>query len=114
MFTGASWDSGIHLHDATEMAFDIANLVYNVTNELGKDRTERALRTYPKIRTDDDAVFVKGMDRMANTKHSKKTGSSMHKKYLKEYPIFRYSLRTRNIHTAVWDELDAIHEYKEN
>lgn len=51
-----------------EMNFgkDIAELVYAVTDELGRDRKERKQKTYPKIVKDDRAITLKACDRLAN------------------------------------------------
>jgi (p)ppGpp synthase/HD superfamily hydrolase len=71
---------------------EVADIIYDVTNELGKNRKERAIKTYPKIRKNPDAILVKLADRIANTKHSKETDSGMFKKYKQEYPEFRLNL----------------------
>ena len=48
----------------------IADIVYNVTNELGKNRKERSTKTYPKIASCKLSTFVKLCDRIANGKFS--------------------------------------------
>jgi (p)ppGpp synthase/HD superfamily hydrolase len=73
-----------------------ADVVYDVTNELGKNRRERAERTYPKIAANPLAVIVKVADRIANTRYSQKQGSSMYSKYCAEYPKFRNALYNAN------------------
>jgi (p)ppGpp synthase/HD superfamily hydrolase len=73
-----------------------ADVVYDVTNELGKNRTERAERTYPKIAANPLAVIVKVADRIANTRYSQSQGSSMYRKYCAEYPKFRNALYNAN------------------
>lgn len=71
-----------------------ADIVYDVTNELGKNRKERALKTYPKIAANPKAIMVKVADRMSNTTYSKDSGSSMYDKYCREFPDFKSHLYT--------------------
>lgn len=66
-----------------------ADIIYAVTNEKGKTRSERANdKYYEGIRNQPGAVFVKLCDRIANVQYSKMTGSSMFEKYRKENPNF--------------------------
>ena len=69
-----------------------ADIVYDVTNELGRNRKERAEKTYPKIRENPRAIMVKLADRIANVEYSQKRGSSMYEKYKKEYLEFDKAL----------------------
>ena len=55
---------------------DIAEIVYCVTDELGRDRNERKAKTYPKIAENSDAVYVKLCDRIANIENAKKNNNS--------------------------------------
>ena len=83
-------DTGITYNDLqTSVGSAVAEVVYDVTNELGKNRQERAERTYPKIAANPLAVIVKVADRIANTNYSKTSGSSMFGKYCAEFPKFR-------------------------
>lgn len=90
----------------------VAEIVYHVTNEKGRDRKERAMKTYIEIVKEPLAVFVKCCDRMANTTHSHNSGSSMYKKYLKEYESFRYHLKG-TLYPELWKALDILNQYKE-
>lgn len=68
----------------------IADIVYCVTDEKGKNRSERKNEKYYKeLRENKLAVFVKLADISANTLYSKLTGSSMYDKYKKEFPMFK-------------------------
>lgn len=90
-----------------EFGEEVADVVYNVTNELGKNRKERNEKTYPKIARDWRAVFVKLCDRIANQTE----GGAMNKKYQKEYIDFRNALYNPTHHLdALWQELDKINE----
>lgn len=67
----------------------VADIVYALTNEKGKNRNERANDSYYEgIRNTKGAVFVKLCDRIANVQYSKMTKSSMFEKYKKENPNF--------------------------
>ena len=72
-----------------EIGKNAAKIVYDVTDELGKNRRERAERTYPKIAANPLAVFVKLCDRIANVEYSIKEKSSMLEAYQKQWPSFR-------------------------
>ena len=67
----------------------VADIVYAVTNEKGKNRTERANdKYYEGIRNTPFATFVKLCDRIANMEYSLIKRSSMGKKYVEELPDF--------------------------
>lgn len=67
----------------------IANIIYAVTNEKGKNRSERANdKYYEGIRNTPGADFVKLCDRIANVQYSKMTKSDMFEKYKKENDDF--------------------------
>jgi (p)ppGpp synthase/HD superfamily hydrolase len=68
---------------------EVADIVYAVTNEKGKNRKERANdKYYEGIRNTPGAVFVKLCDRIANIQYSKMTGSRMFEMYRKESDDF--------------------------
>lgn len=68
----------------------IADIVYCVTDEKGKNRGERKNEKYYKELSENKlAVFVKLADLAANTLYSKLTGSSMYEKYKSEFPKFK-------------------------
>jgi (p)ppGpp synthase/HD superfamily hydrolase len=72
---------------------EVADIVYAVTNEKGKNRKERANdKYYEGIRNTPGAVFVKLCDRIANVQYSKMTGSRMFEMYKKENDHFIESL----------------------
>jgi (p)ppGpp synthase/HD superfamily hydrolase len=68
----------------------VANIIYAVTNEKGKTRSERANdKYYEGIRNTKYADFVKLCDRIANVKYSKLIGSKkMFDQYHKENEHF--------------------------
>ena len=68
---------------------EVADIVYAVTNEKGKNRKERANdKYYEGIRNTPGAVFVKLCDRIANVQYSKMTKSRMFEMYKKENENF--------------------------
>ncbi len=67
----------------------VADLVYALTNEKGRNREERANAKYYKgIQQIPYAPFIKLCDRIANFQYSKSEGSPMYGKYKREMPDF--------------------------
>lgn len=67
----------------------VADIIYALTNEKGRNRKERADEKYYKgIRDTEYADYAKLCDRIANVQYSKMTQSSMFKKYKAENPEF--------------------------
>jgi guanosine-3',5'-bis(diphosphate) 3'-pyrophosphohydrolase len=89
----------------------IAEIVYKVTDELGRNRKERKEKTLPKTRKCPNATFIKICDRIANTENSNKRGHKMAKAYDEEYVFFRRSLKVENEHNALWLRLDTLMNY---
>lgn len=68
----------------------IADIVYCLTDEKGKNRAERKNNKYYKeLSANQYAVFVKLADIAANTLYSKLMNTSMYDKYKKEFPKFK-------------------------
>lgn len=87
----------------------IANWVYLVTNESGKNRKERHQKTYPKIRTNQFAVALKLCDRIANVQFSiEMNDTGKLEMYRKEHNEFKKALWKENEHYATWLELDQL------
>ena len=64
-------DTAISYNDIkNQFGEDIAEIVYAVTDELGRNRKERKAKTYPKIRANPDAIIIKLADRIANVRNS--------------------------------------------
>ena len=80
----------------------IADIVLRVSNERGFTRKERNFRTWPKIWTNDLAIFIKLADRLANTRNSLDTGHKMYEVYKSVYPIFRYAIKVRDLYPDMW------------
>jgi guanosine-3',5'-bis(diphosphate) 3'-pyrophosphohydrolase len=75
-----------------EFGEEVAELVYAVTNELGRNRKERNERTYPKIRGNQRATALKLADRIANVEHGAINGGK-DDMYRKEFSDFESNLR---------------------
>lgn len=94
---------------------EVADIVYRVSNERGMSHKEILFKTMPKIWQSDLATFVKLCDRIANGTNSKKgedeKASRVYARYLEEYPIFRYALKT-DLYVEMWKELDLIFNYQ--
>lgn len=68
----------------------VEEIVYNVSNETGRNRNERLIKTIPKIISSKESMFVKLCDRKANIDYSSTGGSStMFAKYQKEHLLFK-------------------------
>lgn len=106
-----------YLHDAIEdggvsynkiktyFGIEVAEMVFCVTDELGRNRKERKAKTYPKIASNKDAIIIKLADRIANIEHGGKIGM-----YRKEYQDFNRHLYLEDHKEAkpLWDCLDAL------
>ena len=68
---------------------EVAELVYALSNEKGRNRKERANGKYYKgIRETEFATFIKLCDRLANVTYSKETNSRMFEVYKNENQDF--------------------------
>jgi (p)ppGpp synthase/HD superfamily hydrolase len=88
----------------------VAEIVYAVTNEKGKNRHERANdKYYEGIRNTQYATFVKLCDRLANVEYSKfvKSEGSMYKKYKSENENFTNQL-ANDFYKPLFETLDKI------
>jgi hypothetical protein len=88
-----------------------------VTNEPGHNRAARHAATYPKVRSEPDAIILKLADRISNVEASLATfrddqdvqASSFFHMYRKEYPGFREALYTESPFTEpMWARLDSL------
>ncbi len=75
---------------------EVAEIVYCVTDELGRDRNERKEKTYPKIQSNWKATVVKICDRIANVKQSMDYNKGLYEMYRKEHVIFCSRLMSKD------------------
>jgi (p)ppGpp synthase/HD superfamily hydrolase len=85
-----------------------ANIVYALTNEKGKNRSQRAnYKYYTEMKQTPFAVYVKLCDRLANVSHSVDNKSSMLRVYRKEHAAFKDLLYDGN-YQEMWRELEFL------
>lgn len=84
---------------------DVAELVYAVTSELGRNRAERNKKTYPKIYGNYQATALKLADRIANVEYGFANGGKQDM-YAKEYPDFYMNLHCTALDGVNWPEND--------
>jgi (p)ppGpp synthase/HD superfamily hydrolase len=89
---------------------DVAEIVFHVTDELGRNRKERHEKTYPKTALMPRAVTLKLADRISNVRQSKRNGQKL-EMYRSEYPFFRKTLNDGSSNQKMWDELDSLMDY---
>jgi (p)ppGpp synthase/HD superfamily hydrolase len=83
---------------------DVAEIVYCVTDEIGRDREEKKVKTLPKTASNPDAIIIKLADRIANIEHGGKVDM-----YAKEYPIFKVFLyQPDRLSKPLWEYLDTL------
>lgn len=73
-----------------KFGYNIAELVFALTNEKGKTREERANdKYYNEMKLVNGAVFIKICDKLANSQYSFENKSSMNDTYKEEYQHFK-------------------------
>lgn len=87
---------------ATKFGENVAELVYAVTDELGRTRRERKEKTYPKICDSADAITLKICDRLANFEAAHDGNYKMYQKYSEEHIEFCIGLNLDSL-----SEIDA-------
>ncbi len=102
-------DTGVTLKELEAISNEhIAEIVYRVSNEMGRTRKERNFKTYPKIWGNPLAVYVKCCDRLVNGRFSFKNKPELYKRYQLEYPVFKYALMESGPYPKLWDALDSL------
>jgi (p)ppGpp synthase/HD superfamily hydrolase len=88
-----------------------AEIVYCITDELGRNRKERKEKTWPKLQSNNQAIIVKQADMIANIRQGMTEKSSKLKMYTREYPKFREYFEGHGSNN-LWNELDTLLEFK--
>lgn len=99
-------DDGISYNDINKhFGKEVAEMVYCVTDELGRNRKEKKEKTLPKTASNKDAIILKLADRIANIEHGGKIDM-----YAKEYQEFKGALflNTPSGGRGMWDLLDIL------
>lgn len=89
---------------------DVAEIVFCMSDELGRNRKEKKAKTYPKTRSNSKSVILKVADRIANAEFSKSQKSPQFEMYIKEFPDFQYNLRIYRQIDDMWDYLCSLLE----
>ncbi|MDB5272241.1 MAG: hypothetical protein JWO58_608 [Chitinophagaceae bacterium] len=112
-------DCTVSFQDIKEICGEeVAEIVYCVTDELGRNRKERKLKTYPKIKNNPDALCVKLCDRIANMQQSfLDHNDKLSAMYLEEHQEFKNQLFSEHSTETVlllWKRLEDLvfHETK--
>jgi len=84
---------------------EVAEMVYCVTDELGRDRNEKKRKTLPKTASNPDAIIIKLADRIANIEHGGKIDM-----YAKEFSQFKSALElnTPKDGESMWVHLENL------
>jgi (p)ppGpp synthase/HD superfamily hydrolase len=94
--------------------FDVAEIIYLVTDELGRTKEEVNHKTWPKTRSDERAIAVKLCDRVFNMETSLANKSHQLRRYVEEYKDFKNHLEFYGKHAEVmkrlWAHLDSLYE----
>ncbi len=99
-------DDGISFNDIKKhFGVEIAEMVYCVSDESGRDRKEKKKKTLPKTASNPDAIILKLADRIANVEHAGKIDM-----YAKEYKEFKDALYPTSTEKAfpMWEHLDNL------
>jgi (p)ppGpp synthase/HD superfamily hydrolase len=99
-------DDGISYNDINRhFNTEVAEMVYCVTDELGRNRREKKIKTLPKTAGNPDAIILKLADRIANIEHGGKIDM-----YAKEYQEFKGALylNTPASGRPMWEHLDKL------
>lgn len=101
-----------------EFGYHIAEIVYHVTDELGRNRKEKKEKTYPKVRENTEARIVKIADRIANVEFSKEHSKDKFEMYKKEHREFReniYFCEIEKYNVNVYSQMtDKMCDYLDN
>lgn len=83
---------------------EVAEIIYCVTDELGRNRKEKKDKTYPKLIANPDAIIVKLADRIANVEHGGKIDM-----YQKEFDEFKAKLyQSDRLAEPMWKHLEIL------
>jgi (p)ppGpp synthase/HD superfamily hydrolase len=99
-------DDGLSFNDIKKhFGVEVAQMVYDVTDEQGRTRVEKKEKTLPKTAGNPDAIIVKLADRIANIEHGGKIDM-----YAKEYNQFKGALYLNTPVDArpMWDHLEVL------
>ena len=82
---------------------EIADIVWAVSSEPGKNRQAKFRNTAPKIISNKKALIIKLADRIANTEASLANNPKLYQMYVKEFTLFHELLYQDNL--PMWNRL---------
>jgi len=92
----------------------VAEIVWSVTDELGRNRKERKERTWPKIFASKEGTLLKLADLAANVEDAILNGSKLLQMYVKEwsaiYSGYKEGVGRQNLGKAASDLLEQLNE----
>lgn len=88
----------------------VAQIVWAVTDEPGRNRKDRKAKTYWKIRSDPNATLIKLCDRWDNMNRCLYSETRHGEMYAKEHYTFKCALWEPSPYQTLWDELDVLAE----
>jgi len=106
-----------YLHDTIEddalsnnkikkhFGLEVAEMVYCVTDELGRNRKKKKAKTLPKTASNSQAIVIKLADRIANMEHGGKLDM-----YAEEHDEFKGALyhNTPDDAKVMWDHIEIL------
>lgn len=94
----------------TECGEYVAEIVFAVTDELGRSRKERKKKTLPKLTGFEDAQIVKLADWIANLRDCHRNRSDLLQMYRKDYRSFRDAVKheATELMLPFWDEIESL------
>jgi (p)ppGpp synthase/HD superfamily hydrolase len=90
---------------------EVADIVYRVTDDPGRNRKERKEKTYPKLAQSVDAITVKLADRIANVEASKMGNPGLLEMYRREHGRFVaeiFPVSGEGVTGRMWVELQRL------
>lgn len=87
---------------------EIAEIVFCVTDEMGRNRREKKAKTLPKIASNRDAIVIKLADRIANLRQGIKDQDDRRMMYVKEHDQFEAMLHEAGHADEMWAELRSL------
>jgi len=114
-------DTEVSFNDIKEkFGEEVAEIVYCVTDELGRSRKERKFKTYKKIRNNPKSIVVKLCDRISNISESMGSENfnlKLMKMYLDEHNDFVKGISNRvsfDLTMKCWIKYEAMIKVLEN
>jgi (p)ppGpp synthase/HD superfamily hydrolase len=102
-------DARVSYNEVVELfGYEVANIIYDCTEEKGKDRSSRHGPKYVLgLKNNRRALGIKLCDILANVSHSHKTNSRMLEKYRKEIPKFKSLVYVTGEYEDIWNEIES-------